>query len=148
MWHVEKQWNSSKKTEQIPLFLSPLPCLFLFVSSFPPATVTKQLNLHPHSCHLSPILVLSRPPHPYLWLSLFWSRCREHSILSLTFRSVTAFDGGGGGGGGWRGVWWVWGDEETLGWGRSSTMLEQGCFTSHLLSFDNNKVLKIINWIC
>jgi len=27
-------------------------------------------------------------------------------------------------------------------------MLEQGCFTSHLLSFDNNKVLKIINWIC
>ena len=24
-------------------------------------------------------------------------------------------------------------------------MLEQGCFTSHLLSFDNNKVLKIIN---
>ena len=22
------------------------------------------------------------------------------------------------------------------------------CFTSHLLSFDNNKVLKIINWIC
>jgi len=29
-----------------------------------------------------------------------------------------------------------------------SAMLEQGCFTSHLLSFDNNKVLKIINWIC
>ena len=28
------------------------------------------------------------------------------------------------------------------------TLLEQGCFTSHLLSFDNNKVLKIINWIC
>jgi len=28
------------------------------------------------------------------------------------------------------------------------SMLEQGCFTSHLLSFDNNKVLKIINWIC
>jgi len=27
-------------------------------------------------------------------------------------------------------------------------LLEQGCFTSHLLSFDNNKVLKIINWIC
>ena len=27
-------------------------------------------------------------------------------------------------------------------------MLEQGCFTSHLLSFDNNKVLKIINWTC
>ena len=27
-------------------------------------------------------------------------------------------------------------------------MLEHGCFTSHLLSFDNNKVLKIINWIC
>ena len=27
-------------------------------------------------------------------------------------------------------------------------VLEQGCFTSHLLSFDNNKVLKIINWIC
>ena len=27
-------------------------------------------------------------------------------------------------------------------------MLEQGCFSSHLLSFDNNKVLKIINWIC
>jgi len=27
-------------------------------------------------------------------------------------------------------------------------MLEQGCFTNHLLSFDNNKVLKIINWIC
>ena len=27
-------------------------------------------------------------------------------------------------------------------------MLEQGCFTSHLLSFDNNKVIKIINWIC
>jgi len=24
----------------------------------------------------------------------------------------------------------------------------KGCFTSHLLSFDNNKVLKIINWIC
>ena len=31
---------------------------------------------------------------------------------------------------------------------RNLTMLEQGCFTSHLLSFDNNKVLKIINWIC
>jgi len=29
-----------------------------------------------------------------------------------------------------------------------SPVLEQGCFTSHLLSFDNNKVLKIINWIC
>jgi len=29
-----------------------------------------------------------------------------------------------------------------------TAMLEQGCFTSHLLSFDNNKVLKIINWIC
>jgi len=29
-----------------------------------------------------------------------------------------------------------------------TNMLEQGCFTSHLLSFDNNKVLKIINWIC
>ena len=29
-----------------------------------------------------------------------------------------------------------------------SVLLEQGCFTSHLLSFDNNKVLKIINWIC
>ena len=29
-----------------------------------------------------------------------------------------------------------------------TSMLEQGCFTSHLLSFDNNKVLKIINWIC
>ena len=28
------------------------------------------------------------------------------------------------------------------------TLLEQGCFTSHLLSFDNNKVLKIFNWIC
>jgi len=28
------------------------------------------------------------------------------------------------------------------------SMLEQGCFTSHLLSFDNNKVLKIINWTC
>ena len=28
------------------------------------------------------------------------------------------------------------------------TVLEQGCFTSHLLSFGNNKVLKIINWIC
>jgi len=28
------------------------------------------------------------------------------------------------------------------------SMLEQGCFTSHLLSFDNNKVLKIINSIC
>jgi len=27
-------------------------------------------------------------------------------------------------------------------------VLEQGCFTTHLLSFDNNKVLKIINWIC
>jgi len=27
-------------------------------------------------------------------------------------------------------------------------MMEQGCFTSHLLSFDNNKVLKIINWTC
>jgi len=27
-------------------------------------------------------------------------------------------------------------------------VLEQGCFTSHLLSFDNNKVLKIINWTC
>jgi len=27
-------------------------------------------------------------------------------------------------------------------------LLEQWCFTSHLLSFDNNKVLKIINWIC
>jgi len=27
-------------------------------------------------------------------------------------------------------------------------VLEQGCFTNHLLSFDNNKVLKIINWIC
>jgi len=24
----------------------------------------------------------------------------------------------------------------------------KGCLTSHLLSFDNNKVLKIINWIC
>ena len=24
----------------------------------------------------------------------------------------------------------------------------KGCFTSHLLSFDNNKVLKIINWVC
>jgi len=24
----------------------------------------------------------------------------------------------------------------------------KGCFTNHLLSFDNNKVLKIINWIC
>ena len=24
----------------------------------------------------------------------------------------------------------------------------KACFTSHLLSFDNNKVLKIINWIC
>ena len=31
---------------------------------------------------------------------------------------------------------------------RGQNMLEQGCFTSHLLSFDNNKVLKIINWIC
>jgi len=31
---------------------------------------------------------------------------------------------------------------------RKKTLLEQGCFTSHLLSFDNNKVLKIINWIC
>jgi len=30
----------------------------------------------------------------------------------------------------------------------SKRLLEQGCFTSHLLSFDNNKVLKIINWIC
>jgi len=30
----------------------------------------------------------------------------------------------------------------------TSVVLEQGCFTSHLLSFDNNKVLKIINWIC
>ena len=29
-----------------------------------------------------------------------------------------------------------------------AAMLEQGCFTSHLLSFDNNKVSKIINWIC
>ena len=29
-----------------------------------------------------------------------------------------------------------------------SLLLEQRCFTSHLLSFDNNKVLKIINWIC
>jgi len=29
-----------------------------------------------------------------------------------------------------------------------SYVLEQGCFSSHLLSFDNNKVLKIINWIC
>jgi len=28
------------------------------------------------------------------------------------------------------------------------TVLEQGYFTSHLLSFDNNKVLKIINWTC
>ena len=28
------------------------------------------------------------------------------------------------------------------------TLLDKGCFTSHLLSFDNNKVLKIINWIC
>ena len=27
-------------------------------------------------------------------------------------------------------------------------MLDKECFTSHLLSFDNNKVLKIINWIC
>jgi len=27
-------------------------------------------------------------------------------------------------------------------------LLEQGCFSSHLLSFDYNKVLKIINWIC
>ena len=24
----------------------------------------------------------------------------------------------------------------------------KGCFTNHLLSFDNNKVLNIINWIC
>ena len=29
-----------------------------------------------------------------------------------------------------------------------TVVLEQGCFTSHLLSFDNNKVIKIINWIC
>ena len=27
-------------------------------------------------------------------------------------------------------------------------LLEQRCFTSHLSSFDNNKVLKIFNWIC
>ena len=29
-----------------------------------------------------------------------------------------------------------------------TAVLEQGCFSSHLLSFDNNKVLKVINWIC
>jgi len=28
------------------------------------------------------------------------------------------------------------------------TCWNKGCFTSHLLSFDNSKVLKIINWIC
>jgi len=31
---------------------------------------------------------------------------------------------------------------------RHNILLEQGCFTSHLLSFDNNKVIKSINWIC
>ena len=41
------------------------------------------------------------------------------------------------------------GDPEMFSWWKTKMyMLEQGCFTSHLLSFENNKVLKIINWIC
>ena len=42
---------------------------------------------------------------------------------------------------------YMWIELENM-WIWLENMLEQGCFTSHLLSFDNNKVLKIINWIC